>query len=442
MKPILLRPLQISVGLLICATIAAMGQPSEAPTSQPPPRPNRFQELEKAVHLLPQQNEQLRRRVDELEGRKAGPTATTASSQMAASGQGVSNPPPAKVDNEVHLFWKNGLSFETNDKKKFKGKLSGRVQLDAAAFSEDSKLESVPGIGDIPAGTEFRRARLSLEGEYVASVPGFYKIELDFAEVDVAFKDVYLGLADIPAVGKIQVGHFKEPSSLEELSSSRFLTFKERATPVEAFWPERNTGILSGNAAFNNRAKWAVGGFTSTELRAGVDGGQPLDSDYRVVGRLTGCRSTTLNPRRRGCFTWVSAERSLPRKTIKCVFDHGPRHISRPALLTPARNHHHPRRAVPRARLPAAQRPQSCPGDTGRRTDFEWSGTAGLCRAPAGDAAPDSTKPAASNPRRRACDASTTVRTGSLLGADPPPPAIVRCRLLGQTTCQNTASAK
>ncbi len=191
------------------------------------------------------------------------------------------------TDKNIRVFWKDGLNFESGDKK-FKGKFGGRIDLDAAVFSEDSDVRSIPGIGDIPAGTEFRRARLSLEGEYRFSAPAFYKVELDFAEADVAFKDVYLGLSEIPAVGKFQAGHFKEPSSLEGLTSSRFLMFLERSLPVEAFWPERNTGIMLANTLFNERTTWALGGFTSTELRAGVDGGTPLDSDYRVVGRLTG----------------------------------------------------------------------------------------------------------------------------------------------------------
>lgn len=284
------RPLVVALAL--AASLGAWRTAAqEGPATVTPEDLRRLQE---SIRQLQQQNQQLLKRIEELEAATPRPTPvpTPAPAPPPRANAPVAppqtNPPPSKPDHEIKWFWKNGLSFETGDKKTFKGKLGGRVQLDLASFSEDDDVESVPGIGDLPAGVEFRRVRLALEGEYAASLPAFYKVELDFAEAEVAFKDVYLGLADLPGVGSIRVGHLKEPSSLEGLTSSRFLTFLERAAPVEAFWPERNTGIALGNAVLAGRATWSLGAFTSTELRGGVENGQPLDSDYRVVGRLTG----------------------------------------------------------------------------------------------------------------------------------------------------------
>lgn len=250
--------------------------------------------LQESIRQLQQQNQQLLKRIEELEAATprqtpvAPPAPAPALPESAPAAPPETNRPPAKADHEIKWSWKNGLSFETGDRRTFKGKLGGRLQLDLASFSESQALESAPGIGDLPAGVEFRRVRLALEGEYAASLPAFYKVEMDFAEAEVAFKDVYLGLADLPAIGTIRAGHFREPSSLEGQTSSRFLTFLERAAPVEAFWPERNTGVALGNAVLDGRATWSLGAFTSTELRGGVENGQPLDSDYRIVGRLTG----------------------------------------------------------------------------------------------------------------------------------------------------------
>jgi len=194
-----------------------------------------------------------------------------------------------KKDSDVRVFWKDGLNFESADKK-FKGKLGGRLDIQMAGFSEDADVRSVTGIGDIPAAVEIRRARLALEGEYASSTPSFYKVEADFASAGAAdeprfsLKDVYLGLSSVPYVGTIQAGHFKEPIGLELLTSSRFLTFVERSAPIEAFAPERNTGVMLYNNAFEERMTWAVGAFTDV----GDSASGTMDSDFRIDGRLSG----------------------------------------------------------------------------------------------------------------------------------------------------------
>lgn len=184
--------------------------------------------------------------------------------------------------NDLKFSWKDGINIQSADGKTFKGKIGGRIQWDMAAYSQDDDVQVL--VGDIPAAAEFRRVRLSTEGEYATSLPAFYKLELDFAGSEVAFKDVYLGVKKIPYVGSIQAGHFKEPIGLEVLTSSRFITFMERALPMEAFAPERNTGIMLSNHAFDERMTWALGGFTDV----GDDAGGTLDSDFRVSARITG----------------------------------------------------------------------------------------------------------------------------------------------------------
>ena len=60
-----------------------------------------------------------------------------------------------------------------------------------------------------------------------------YDFEVDFANDVTAVKDAYVeynGLADGLS---LRVGNFKTPNSLDEMTSSRFLTFLERAAFVE-----------------------------------------------------------------------------------------------------------------------------------------------------------------------------------------------------------------
>lgn len=88
-------------------------------------------------------------------------------------------------------------------------------------------------------GTEFRKARLELEGTIFGDWD--YEFEIDFADGDADIKDAYFRYnAFWPA--RITVGQFKEPFSLEEITSSKFITFMERSLPNE-FVPGRNIGI-------------------------------------------------------------------------------------------------------------------------------------------------------------------------------------------------------
>lgn len=182
---------------------------------------------------------------------------------------------PAPTD--LRAYWKEGLRLETQDKK-FQLKVGGRIQNDWLWINEDDDLKAA--IGEQEDGTEFRRVRLYMQGLVYGNLE--YKLQVDFAGGDVDLKDVYLGLTDFP-VGKFRVGHFKEPFSLDELTSSKYLTFLERGLP-NAFAPGRNTGFMLHNTALDDRATWAIGLFRDTD-----DTGMNVDDGgYNITGRITG----------------------------------------------------------------------------------------------------------------------------------------------------------
>lgn len=182
-----------------------------------------------------------------------------------------------------YFSWKNGLRFETGDGK-FKFKLGGRIMNDWGWFDEDNDI--LRSTGDQVDGTEFRRARLYLAGEIYNNI-GF-KAQYDFAGSGRPdFKDVYIELKKIPYLGTFRVGHFKEPYSLEELTSSKYITFMERSLN-NAFSPARNTGFMVYNHALNKRMTWATGIFRNANGFGDSEGDRSTEGGYSFSGRITG----------------------------------------------------------------------------------------------------------------------------------------------------------
>ncbi len=103
-----------------------------------------------------------------------------------------------------------------------------------------------------------RRARLYLKG--VMHEHFQYKVQFEFAGGDVAMKDVYLTIQDVPGLRNIRIGHFKEPFMHDYLSSSKTLMFMGRALPVNTV-PGRNAGAMIYRPFFDKRMAWFGGGF-------------------------------------------------------------------------------------------------------------------------------------------------------------------------------------
>jgi phosphate-selective porin OprO/OprP len=159
------------------------------------------------------------------------------------------------------VTWDKGLNLNSVDGN-FKVKIGGRLHNDWTWGDQADDLEDAGLIFE--DGVEFRRARLGISGTIYKNV--MFKAEYDFAgSTDVAFKDVFLALKGIPVLGTFKVGHFKEPFSLEELTSSNYITFMERGLP-NVFAPGRNTGMQFSNNVkeLEDKLGWAFGVFKET----------------------------------------------------------------------------------------------------------------------------------------------------------------------------------
>lgn len=169
---------------------------------------------------------------------------------------------PALAD--IKVSTKGGLKVETDDGD-FLFRIGGRMHLDAAFHDDD--------VRDLKDGTDFRRARLFVSGTIYEDWA--FKAQYDFAENNVATKDLYIKYKP----WGITVGQFKQPLSLEELTSSNYITFIERAS-INNLATSRRIGIGYNMGADNYSFAASV---------YGRDVGQEAvdDEGFGVGGRAT-----------------------------------------------------------------------------------------------------------------------------------------------------------
>ena len=140
---------------------------------------------------------------------------------------------PAQAD--VKVGTKGGLKVETDDGN-FLFRAGGRIHLDAAFHDDDAS--------DLKDGTKFRRARLFVDGTLYKD--WLFKAQYDFAENTVGAKDLYIRYKP----WGVTLGQFKQPLSLEELTSSNYITFIERAS-INNLATSRRVGLGYNKGADN-----------------------------------------------------------------------------------------------------------------------------------------------------------------------------------------------
>ncbi|MEL7060875.1 MAG: porin [Acidobacteriota bacterium] len=181
--------------------------------------------------------------------------------------------PAASADDWV-AKWSNGHKIENKDKG-HKLKFGGRIMSDWHISDEDASLG-----GPDTDGTEFRRARLFFSGTVYDRIE--FKAQYDFVG-GAEFRDMWIAVKQKwdGGKGKFKIGHFKEYYSLEEQTSSKYITFLERSMPVNAFAPGRNSGIgFEGQSGDN--FNYGFGYFYDSD-----DFGESVDEDRtNLTGRV------------------------------------------------------------------------------------------------------------------------------------------------------------
>ncbi len=156
----------------------------------------------------------------------------------------------AKEAEETKVKLDDGIEFRSKDGN-FKAAINGRMQVDsqvnvnndvAPGFFPELGSGSPETTGKLSDGVGIRRARLGVEGTFFHDYD--YKFEYDFTRgngtIGAGVTDAYLRW-NYDKAFSIKLGSFKEPFSLEEATSNRFLTFLERNMIVNTFVDNPNT---------------------------------------------------------------------------------------------------------------------------------------------------------------------------------------------------------
>lgn len=163
------------------------------------------------------------------------------------------------------LFFKDGkLHFKSRDDK-FHLWLDNRIYVDAGWYlpstdigglqSKPNKdLEEDDGKFRFSSGLSIRRARFAVKTTLYRK--WFAEFDLDFAYNEVQIQDMYIGYRLNNHLW-FKAGNFKEPMSMERMTSSRYLCSMERPMVVEAFAAGRRLGI---SATGWGHHWWASGG--------------------------------------------------------------------------------------------------------------------------------------------------------------------------------------
>jgi len=272
--------LEISAIVMVACSGAWAQQPTD-----------RERELEELVRKLNQRVEALEGRLNALEGGKADAGTEARVEQLEQSVEQIKQSQPPAADSEewkamkewvndpmtLRPYWKDALNFKSTDGS-IKLKIGGRIHYDWAFYDEDDLAWRVGS--DFNNDSEFRRARIYISGDIHNNLN--FKAQYDFAGGDADFKDVYIGVKKVPYVGNLRFGQFKEPFSLEELTSSNDITFMERSL-VNTFAPSRNAGVMAFDTMKDESMTWAVGVFRQSDDFGDGMGGR----DYNLTGRVT-----------------------------------------------------------------------------------------------------------------------------------------------------------
>lgn len=219
----------------------------------------------------------LLKRVAELEAAEA--------KRQAADEKRAADEKLQKADEELKALGWTDVSSE-----KWTVRFGGHVQMDYINWANSSA--SIPNTQDY---FEFRRLRLVADGVGYGVYDFRLQMTLEPESIGESppgvvtspdVKDAYFSINEVPWLGRVRIGHFFVPFSLEQVTNDTFNVFMERSIPSQGvFAADREVGLAIYNCTDDMKFSWASGVFfdsISEGLKERIDNNQ----GYRVSGRL------------------------------------------------------------------------------------------------------------------------------------------------------------
>ncbi len=223
--------------------------------------------IQQELAAMRAQMAQMAQRIDSLEGqltvaKAKAEAASVAASTAVSQTQAAAHAKPAS--DGVVVAWKGAPEFTGKGGWSFKPR--GRLHIDAGVIS-------TPGAYDASRsfGTKVRARRLRLGFEGTVPGGGGYKAEADFANSTVGFGDVVISYTPAKLPIQLRVGNFETLNSLDQISSSNFNTFIERATFNDAFINARRLGAALAWHSKDNDWRVEGGLFTAHSIDSSLD---------------------------------------------------------------------------------------------------------------------------------------------------------------------------
>jgi phosphate-selective porin OprO/OprP len=122
--------------------------------------------------------------------------------------------------------------------------MTGRIYFDGVDYSDDAQTKHFFNT-DRDDELGFRTFRLGGRGNIYENLAYNVEVELRGTTSAITYKDIYMEQQELPILGHLRAGHFKEPIGLEEDESDLYLDYMEKAPATQAFAPSRNFGVMA-----------------------------------------------------------------------------------------------------------------------------------------------------------------------------------------------------
>lgn len=255
--------------LLACTALATFVSTSQAQT---PPAPNEFASSEDSYLAqsppAPQSSTDTRR----ISSPEAETVYTVSGEPVAVNGTYDASydtlvpSSQASIEQRLAELEKQGAAQKAAATKLPSITINGVFQADGVVFNQDAQNRA--DVGYIENGADFRRARLSAKGAVANNMNYFMQMDFGFFGRPT-FTDVWMEWTDLPIFGNIRVGQWKQPFSLEVVSSFRYTTFMERSSLFQTFTPFRHIGIGFYNHSEDLNSTWAASYFRTGQDQFG-----------------------------------------------------------------------------------------------------------------------------------------------------------------------------